>query len=93
MDPLTWRNSALLIFRLVVDYQHLVENVEFSDFEATGSGKSIVEEKKSVHVGRVKEESVVSDTTLMVMGAVSTAAIVGGWLLRNSHHLPNLRVR
>lgn len=79
--------------KLVVEYQRLVENVEFNDYEATGSGKSILAEKKSVHVGRVKEESVVSDTTLMVMGAVSTAALVGGWMLRNSHRLPTFRIR
>lgn len=78
---------------VVVDYQHLVENVNFSDFDASGSGKNLVDEKKSVNVGRVKEESSVSDSTLMVMGAVSTAALVGGWLLRNSKHLPGIRLR
>lgn len=70
-----------------------MENVQFSDYEANGSGKDLVKEKKSVNVGRVKEESSVSDTALVVMGAVSTAAIVGGWLLRNSNHLPSIRIR
>lgn len=68
-----------------------METVQFSDFDAHGSGKHLV--KKSTHVGRVKEESIVSDTTLMVMGAVSTAALVGGWLLRNSNHLSSFRLR
>lgn len=77
----------------VVEYQQLVEDVQFEDFEASGSGKDIVAQKKSIHVGRVKEMPVVGDTALMVMGAVSTAALVGGWLLRNSNHLPSLRIR
>ena len=92
-----YKNDAGIITnnwsRTVVDYQKMVERVDFDNYLAEGSGREVIEESSSVYVGRVKEESTFSDRTLMLMGAVSTAAVVGGWLLRNSRYLSSLRVR
>jgi len=77
----------------VVDYQKMLENVEYGEYDAEGSGTELVREKRVARVGRVKEETAVSDRTLMVLGAVSTAAVIGGWLARNSQYLSRLRVR
>ncbi|KAF2215506.1 hypothetical protein CERZMDRAFT_35835 [Cercospora zeae-maydis SCOH1-5] len=80
--------------RTVVEYQQMVQDVNYErDFDAHGSGKEFVLKKKKLHVGRVREETLVSDKTLLVMGAVSSAAIVGGWMLRNSKYLQSLRAR
>lgn len=79
--------------KTVVEYQKLVEDLDYGEYLAEGSGKDVVERKKYLHVGRVKEETSVSDRTLMVMGAVSTAALLGGWFLRNSRYLQSVRVR
>ncbi|CAK4032395.1 Baeyer-Villiger monooxygenase [Lecanosticta acicola] len=92
-----YKNEAGIITnnwsRTVVEYQKMVEVVDYSDFDTEGSGEEVLKRGKKLHVGRVKEESTVSDRTLMVMGAVSTAAVVGGWLLRNSRYLEKIRVR
>lgn len=92
-----YKNEAGIITnnwsRTVVDYQHQLEKVEYDDYEAEGSGVDIVRKKPELKVGRVKEESSVSDRTLMALGALSTAAIAGGWLMRNSKYLSSLRVR
>lgn len=77
--------------RTVVEYQKLVEDVRFGEYIAEGTGKDVVKDK--LHVGRVKEETAVSDRTLAVLGAASTAALVGGWLLRNSRYLQSIRAR
>ena len=77
----------------VVDYQHQLSKVEYDDYEAEGSGASLVREKPGLKVGRVKEESTVSDRALMALGALSTAALVGGWLMRNSRYLSGIRLR
>lgn len=43
--------------RTVVDYQHMVANVNFDDYEVEGSGADIPRERKQIYVGRVKEVS------------------------------------
>ena len=78
--------------RTVVEYQKMVEDVKFEEYEVEGEGRESVQRRK-VHVGRVKEETAVSDRTMMVMGAVGTAAVVVGWVLRNSRYLQSIRVR
>ena len=92
-----YKNEAGLITnnwsRTVVAYQKMVEKLQFDEYEAEGTGRELVEETTSVHVGRVKEETTVSDRTLMVMGVVSTAALLGGWFLRNSRYLSSIRAR
>ena len=72
----------------------MLENVNYDDYEADGTGKDQVQDKrKSLYVGRVQEESSVSDRTLMTLGAVSTAVVAAGWLARNSQYLQRLRIR
>ena len=79
--------------RTVVDYQEQLSKVEYDDYEAEGTGVDIVRQKPELKVGRVKEETLVSDRTLMALGALSTAALVGGWLMRNSRYLSAIRAR
>lgn len=93
-----YKNSAGRITnnwsRTVVEYQKMVEKVDFENFELEGSGTQVVAQgKKKVHVGRLREESVVSDKTAAVLGVACTVALVGAWALRNSRFLGNLRVR
>ncbi|KAK4624563.1 FAD-binding monooxygenase ktnD [Fulvia fulva] len=78
--------------RTVVEYQKMVEDVKFEEYTVEGDGKEEVQ-RKQIHVGRVKEETAVSDRALMVMGALGTAALVGGWVLRNTRYLQSVRVR
>ena len=77
----------------MVDYQKQLSTVDYDNFDAAGSGSSIVRDKPKENVGRVQEETSVSDRTLMTLGVVSTAALVGGWFLRNSKYLERVRVR
>jgi len=79
----------------VIEYQEQLSKVDFSEYVVEGSGKELVEGKGKgvVKIGRVQEETSVSDRTLLLLGAVSTAAVVGGWLARNSKYLSALRVR
>ena len=79
--------------RTVIDYQQQLSKVEYDNYVAEGSGVSIVRDEPQMHIGRVREESYVSDKTLMALGAVSTAAVVGGFLMRNSKYLSSIRVR
>ncbi len=92
-----YKNEAGLITNnwsgTVVEYQQMLSRVNYDDYDAEGSGAAIVREKRSHTVGRVVEESQVSDTTLVVMGLLSTAAVVGGFLFRNPRYLSGLRVR
>ena len=79
--------------RTVVDYQHMLEEVKYDDYDAEGSGTSVVHTISKLKVGRVQEETVVSDRTLMALGVLSTTVLVGGWLARNSRYLQTIRVR
>lgn len=79
--------------RTVVNYQQMLSEVNYKDYEAEGSGVRLVKDKPKLHLGRVKEESTVSDRTLMLLGGLSTAAVVGGWLMRNSQYLQRITVR
>ncbi|KAF2723956.1 FAD/NAD(P)-binding domain-containing protein [Polychaeton citri CBS 116435] len=74
----------------VVEYQKLLSTVNLDEYNLEGDGKNITD--KIVHVGRVREETYLGDTMLMVLSAVSVAAVAGGWLLRNSKLLRGPRV-
>jgi len=77
----------------VVEFQKMLSDVHYDDFIAEGSGRDLVKDKPVHTVGRVHEETQVSDRMLVVMGVLSTAALVGGFLMRNSRYLGGLRVR
>lgn len=79
--------------RTVVDYQKQLEKIDYDNYNAEGSGVKIIRDKPTLKVGRVQEESSVSDRTLMALGVVSTAAVVGSWFLRNTNVLERIRVR
>jgi len=52
-----------------------------------------VRKKPVLKVGRVHEETLVSDKTIAALSVLSVAAVAGGWLLRNSRYLSGVRVR
>ena len=79
--------------RTVIDYQNMLSTVDYDDYDAEGSGSGILREKPELKVGRVQEETAVSDRTLVALGVLSTAAVVGGWLMRNSRFLSAVRAR
>lgn len=90
--------------RSVVEYQKLVEKVDLGEFdvEEWGVEKGEGDEEKKVarregkkkdeivYVGRVREETVVSDRMLMVMGVLSTVAVAGAWAVRRLGGLQRL---
>lgn len=74
----------------VVEYQEILSKVDWDDFEIVGrndekmgsaSGVVFGSGRKETKIGRVKEESVVSNTGL-VMGALSVAAVGAAWVFR-----------
>lgn len=60
----------------VIDYQHEMSKVQWEDYVAEGSGKDLVRGKKATKVGRVREETLLSNTSLLV-GAASAVAMAG----------------
>lgn len=74
----------------MVEYQKNLAKVNFDDYEVEGSGVEVVREKPVVDLGRVREETLVSDRMITVMGVLSVGAVAAGFLLRNSK---GLRVR
>lgn len=77
----------------VIDYQKMLASVNWDDYLAEGSAAGDVREKKETRLGRVVEETQISNTTLM-LSAVSALAVVGGYLARNPHLITSrLRAR
>ncbi|KAK5551734.1 hypothetical protein LTR46_010329 [Exophiala xenobiotica] len=74
--------------RTVVDYQKLLSDVDWSDFDLSGRHADELKLKKT-HLGRVVEESLVSYQT-MGLTALSVAAVGAGIALR---HAGRLRLR
>ncbi|KAJ5777321.1 hypothetical protein N7520_000567 [Penicillium odoratum] len=62
----------------VVEYQEELSQVQWQDYIAGGSGKSLIAKKRPTYLGRVKEESFFSSTSLL-LGTVGTLVIVGGY--------------
>lgn len=79
--------------RTVVDYQQQLSKVEYRNYEAEGTGVQLVRDAPELSLGRVQEETSVSDRTLMAIGVLSTAAVVvGGFLARNTKYLERIRM-
>ena len=95
-----YKNEAGLITNnwsgTVVEYQKQLERVDFGEYVVEGTGSGLVKKGgedgvgEVRKVGRVREESVVSDKWVAVLGAVSVGAVAAGWMLRNSR---GLRIR
>ena len=79
--------------RTVVDYQKNLSQVEYDNYDASGSGVSLVKAQPTLNIGRVQEETAVSDKTLWTIGVVSTAAMLGGFALRNYKYLERFLVK
>ncbi|KAF2277780.1 flavin-binding monooxygenase-like protein [Westerdykella ornata] len=77
----------------VIEYQNLLSKVDWEDYEVAAgpvrkkgvSASRVVfgSGKKETKIGRVKEETSVSNFGL-VMGALSVAAVAGAWLCRGN---------
>lgn len=80
----------------VITYQEMISKVDWDeDYELEGDGKRVLENRKVDRIGRVKEETVVSNGVLGTIGVVGVAAVVAaGWVFRNGgRHVSSLRVR
>jgi hypothetical protein len=92
-----YKNDAGLITNnwsgTVIEYQKQLANVDFNDYEVEGSGVDVVKEKPVVELGRVYEETLVSDKFIAAMGVLSVGALAAGFVLRNSKFLSGLRLR
>ncbi|OJD36157.1 cyclohexanone monooxygenase [Diplodia corticola] len=69
----------------VVDYQHKLETVHWDEFVLEGSGADVVNQRDT-KVGRVVEETRVSNTTI-ALSALSMLAVAGGFLARGNMRL------
>ncbi|KAJ9622704.1 hypothetical protein H2203_006355 [Taxawa tesnikishii (nom. ined.)] len=56
----------------VIEYQENLSKVNWDDYEIEGSGSDVLSGKKETKIGRVYEETRVSDKTLTVLGANSS---------------------
>jgi hypothetical protein len=66
----------------VVDYQRNLSQVRWSDYVVEGSAKDNARTRKTTHLGRVREESYLSNGSLILTAASMFA--VAGVLLRGS---------
>ncbi|PKX99641.1 flavin-containing monooxygenase [Aspergillus novofumigatus IBT 16806] len=76
----------------VVDYQNELSSVRWDDYIAEGSGKALITKKKETHIGRVKEETLISNTSLL-WGAASVVVALGGYYLKGRALIRGSRVR
>ncbi|OGE56327.1 hypothetical protein PENARI_c003G05697 [Penicillium arizonense] len=66
-----------------IDYQLNLSKVEWQDYVVDGTGKGDVEGKATTKLGRVREETLLSDTSLLIVGAVSLLSAVGYFAARS----------
>jgi hypothetical protein len=67
----------------VIDYQLNLSKVEWQDYVVDGTGKGDVEGKATTKLGRVREETFLSDTSLLMVGALSLLSAVGYFAARS----------
>lgn len=68
---------------MVLEFQKLMEQVNYSDYESEGSSKNIVQKRPLHKVGRVVEEGgVLEKLSLANVVVLGTGAIVGALLMR-----------
>jgi hypothetical protein len=80
--------------RNVIDYQNLVATIHWDDFEIEGDGREVLMGKgKEVKIGRVREETLVGEGMLKVLGLGSVVAVLAlGWWGRGGGGRLMLRV-
>lgn len=92
-----YKNEAGLITNnwsgTVVEYQKGLAQVTWDEYEVEGSGQDLLFGRKKTKIGRVVEESRVSDSTIAILGAVSAAALGAGWLANRTKFLSTLQAR
>lgn len=92
-----YKNEAGLITNnwsgTVIDYQKQLSKVDWEDYEIEGFGEDVLREKKETSIGRVVEETWISDAAIAVLGVASMAVVAAGWLARNPRYMPSLRIR
>lgn len=64
----------------VVEYQGELSQIQWEDYIADGSGKDLVTNRQPTKLGRVREESFFSNTSLLI-GTFGALAAVGGYLV------------
>lgn len=77
----------------VVEYQKGLAQVTWDEYEVEGSGQDLLFGRKKTKIGRVVEETRVSDSTIAILGAVSAAALGAGWLANRTKFLSTLQAR
>ncbi|KAH0167661.1 FAD/NAD(P)-binding domain-containing protein, partial [Aureobasidium melanogenum] len=79
----------------VIEYQEMISKVDWNDYEIEGDGKKFPQNRKVDTIGRVREETVVSNGALGAIGVVSVAAVVAaGWVFKKGgRHISGLRIR
>ncbi|KAI4721988.1 cyclohexanone monooxygenase [Aureobasidium sp. EXF-10727] len=79
----------------VVEYQDMVAEVRWSDYVIEGTGREVLAAKEKTRIGRVREETRVSNAALAVLGVLSVGAVVvAGWVARGAGRgAGGLRVR
>jgi hypothetical protein len=83
-----YKNDAGLITNnwsgTAIEYQKQLANVDFDGYEVEGRGVDMVREKPVIELGRVREETLVSNRFIAAMGVLSVGAVAAGFVLRNS---------
>ncbi|KAJ5568749.1 FAD-binding monooxygenase ktnD [Penicillium hetheringtonii] len=64
----------------VLDYQQNLSQLRWDDYAVAGSGKDAVLKSKPSHLGRVREETFFSNSSLLI-GTASFVVAVGGYFL------------
>ncbi|KAH7378185.1 cyclohexanone monooxygenase [Cadophora sp. MPI-SDFR-AT-0126] len=74
----------------VVAYQKILSRVDWLDYDVVGTGADEIKRSNVTMVGRVVEESIVSDTTIGLT-ILSTVTVLGAFLYQNTGRLSSLR--
>ncbi|KAL4804476.1 hypothetical protein BDV18DRAFT_143233 [Aspergillus unguis] len=67
----------------VVDYQRNLSELRWADYDVEGTDKDLIKPGEITHLGRVHEETYLSNRSL-ALSAASLMAVVGGVLIRGS---------
>lgn len=65
----------------VIQYQNELSTVRWDDYIAEGTAKQSIQKKKPTKLGRVREELLVSNSSL-ALGAVGFLTVLGGYYMR-----------